>query len=132
MRVFYAHPMKTYGTEAESKEKALIESRFVGCEVVDPSTHQAGIEPGRETEHYLRLLDSCDCLVFSRYFGYITEGVKPEVEHALAKGKPTYELRGGRFILVTGPVANLPVRQRLILRAKGALGMGRREPKKPG
>ena len=128
MRVFYSHPMKTYGTEAERREKALIESRFVGCEVVDQSAHRAGLEPGRETEFYLGLLDSCDILVFSRYFGYITEGVKPEVEHALAKGKPTYELRGGRFIEVTGPVANLPASQRLILRAKGALGMGPRDP----
>jgi len=129
MRVFYSHPMKIYGTEAERREIALIERRFAGCEVVDPSAYQAGLEPGRETEFYLRLLDSCDCLVFSRYFGYITEGVKPEIERALAKGIPTYELRGGRFIEVTGPVGNLPVTQRLMLRAKGALGMKGREPR---
>jgi hypothetical protein len=130
MRVFYSHPMKIYGTEVERREMALIERRFVGCEVVDPSALQAGLEPGRETEFYLRVLDSCDCLVFSRYFGYITEGVKPEIEHALAKGKPTYELRGGRFIEVTGPVGNLPAAQRLKLRTKGALSMRRREPRR--
>jgi hypothetical protein len=128
MRVFYAHPMKLYGTGAETMEIALIEKRFAGCEIVDPSALQSNAEPGRETEYYMGLVDSCDCLVFSRLFGSVTEGVKPEVEHALSKGKPVYELRDGRFILFNGPVANLPIVERLILRAKGALGMGRRGP----
>jgi hypothetical protein len=120
MRVFYSHAMKLYGTAAERREISLIEGRFVGAEIVDPSA----AEPGRETEYYMRMVDSCDCLVFSRYFGYVTEGVRPEVEHALSKGMPVYELRDGRFIPVTGPVVNLPMRERLILRAKGALGIG--------
>jgi hypothetical protein len=124
MRVFYSHPMKLYGTAAERREVSLIEQRFVGSEVLDPSAHRSAAEQGRETEYYLRLVDSCDCLVFSRYFGYVTEGVKPEVEHALSRGMPVYELRDGRFIPVTGPVVNLPMRERLILRAKGALGIG--------
>ena len=49
--------------------------------------------------------------------------MKPEVDHALLKGKPVYELRDGKFIPVTGPVINLPMRERIILRAKRALGM---------
>jgi hypothetical protein len=93
MRVFYSHPMKLYGSATERREISLIEKRFVGCEIVDPSAHQRNADPGRETEYYLRLVDSCDCLVFSRYFGNVTEGVKPEVDHALSKGKPVYELR---------------------------------------
>jgi hypothetical protein len=124
VRVFYSHPMKLYGSATEKREISLIEQRFVGCEIVDPSAHQSKAEPGRETEYYLRLVDSCDCLVFSRLFGYVTEGVKPEVDHALSKGMPVYELREGRLTPVKGPVANLPVMERLILRAKGALGMG--------
>jgi len=122
MRVFYSHPMKLYGTAAERRELALIQGRFAGWEIVDPSALQSSAEPGRETEFYLGLVDSCDCLVFSRHFGYITEGVRPEVEHALSKGKPVYELRGERFITETGPLANLPIMERLILRAKGLLG----------
>lgn len=124
MRVFYSHPMKLYGSASESREVKLIQQRFVGYEVVDPSAHQSSAEPGRETEYYLRLVDSCDCLVFSRHFGNVTEGVKPEVDHALSKGMPVYEIRDGGFLTVTGPVANLPMRERLILRAKGALGIG--------
>jgi hypothetical protein len=122
MRVFYSHPMKLYGTAAERRELALIQERFAGWEIVDPSALQSGAEPGRDTEFYLGLVDSCDCLVFSRLFGYITEGVRPEVEHALSKGKPVYELRGERFITETGPLSNLPIMERLILRAKGFLG----------
>jgi len=128
MRVFFSHPMKLYGSAAERSQVSLIEKRFVGCEIVDPSVLKPNTEPGRETEYYLGLVDSCDCLVFSRYFGYITQGVKPEVEHALSKGKPVYELREGRFIPVAGPVVNLPMRERIILRAKSALGLGRRGP----
>lgn len=122
MRVFYSHPMKTYGTAAEKREISLIAQRFVGCEIVDPSA-----QPARETEYYLGLVDSCDCLVFTRYFGYITVGVKPEVDRALSTGKEVYELRDGRFISVAGQVLNLPMRERLILRAKGALGIGPRQ-----
>lgn len=122
MRVFYAHPMKLYGTDTERREIALLEKRFLGCEVVDPSSQKPS-EPGRETEFYLRLVDTCDVLVFSRRFGYVTEGVRPEVEHALSKGKTVYELRDGKFIEVAGPVPNLPIIERLILRAKGALGI---------
>jgi hypothetical protein len=124
MRVFYSHPMKLYGSAAEKREISLIEKRFVGYEIIDPSRLQAPEEPRRETEYYLQLVDSCDCLVFSRHYGNVTEGVKPEVDHALANGKPVYELRDGKFIPVTRPVINLPMRQRIILRAKGALGMG--------
>ena len=124
MRVFYSHPMKLYGSAAERREISLIQERFVGCEILDPSAYKTPAEPGRETEYYLNLVDSCDCLVFSRFFGFVTEGVKPEVEHALSKGRPVYELRDGRFIPVVGPVVNLPMMERFILRAKGALRIG--------
>jgi len=116
--------MKLYGTAAEQREIAQIEERFPGSEIVNPRAYQSRLEPGRETQYYLELLDSCDYLVFSRHFGYVTERVKPEVEHALSKGMPVYELRDGNFIPVAGRVANLPLRQRLILRAKAALGIG--------
>jgi hypothetical protein len=136
VRVFFSHPMKLYGTEAERRQLALIKEHFAGYEVVDPSKEERpgkgrgrGVE-GEEEEvgeggikFYLQLVDSCDCLVFSRLFGNITEGVRPEVEHALAERKPVYELRGARIIAFTGPVSNLPLGERLILRAKGALGI---------
>lgn len=120
MRVFYSHPLKLYGTEAERREVSQIRRKFPGAEVVDPSAR-----PGMEEEYYLALVDSCDCLVFSRHFGNVTEGVKPEIERALSSGKPVYELRDGKLSPVTGPVSNLHVGKRLALRAKGALGRGR-------
>ena len=136
MRVFFSHPMKLYGTEAERRQLALIKEHFAGCEVVDPSKEGPDKRRGRgvgegeeegmgegELRFYLQLVDSCDCLVFSRLFGNITEGVRPEVEHALSDGKQVYELRDRRFLPFTGPIAYLPLTERLILRAKGALGM---------
>jgi hypothetical protein len=123
MRVFYSHPLKTYGSAAEKRDASLIAGRFPGCEVVDPSVLKTRPEPGRETEFYLGLVDSCDFLVFSRHYGNVTEGVKPEVDHALSAGKQVFELREARFIPVTGPVGDLPIMERLILRAKGVLGI---------
>jgi hypothetical protein len=124
VRVFYSHPMKLYGSAGERRDIALIEKRFVGYEVVDPSAYRAEVVLGRETEYYLKLIDACDSLVFSRHFGSVTEGVKPEVDHALSNGMPVFELRDGSFIPVIGPVVSLPIMERLILRAKGALGLG--------
>jgi len=123
MRVFYSHPMKLYGSAAERRDVSLIAGRFPGCEVVDPSAFKEGPEPGQETKFYMGLVDSCDCLVFSRHYGNVTEGVKPEIEHALSTGKQVFELRDRRFIPVVGPVANLPIGERLVLRAKGVLGI---------
>ncbi|HUI01591.1 MAG TPA: hypothetical protein VLX56_08180 [Nitrososphaerales archaeon] len=125
MRVFYAHPMKIYGTAAERREVAVIERGFAGYEIVDPSTRPPDLGPGRETEFYLALVDSCDCLVFSRHYGNVTEGVKPEVERALASGKPVYELSDGKLMPTKGPVVDLPLGTRILLRARGALGLGR-------
>ena len=65
MRVFYSHAMKLYGSATERREIALIEKRFAGYEVVDPSALQAPESPRRDTEYFLELVDSCDCLVFS-------------------------------------------------------------------
>jgi hypothetical protein len=127
MRVFYSHPVRLYGSDAERREIAQIEKRFVGSEVVDPSAHRSSAGAERETEFYLRLVDGCDCLVFSRSFGYITEGVRKEVDYALSKKKQVYELKEGRFIAVAGPVANLPLAKRLVLRARSALGLARGE-----
>lgn len=118
MRVFYSHAMKLYGTPEEEEESSWIRVRFPGWELVDP-----GAEPERDPAYYLSQVDSCDSLVFSRYFGNITEGVRAEIQRALSNGKPVYELRGGRFLSFSGPVADLPLRERLLLRAKGALGL---------
>ena len=125
VRVFYSHPKKLYGTAAEKREVSLIEARFPGCDLVNPRESRPAPEPGGETEYYLRMIDSCDCLVFSRHYGYVTEGVRPEVDHALARGIPVFEVSDGRVAEVRGQVSNLPITARLILRVKGAFGIGR-------
>lgn len=130
MKVFYSHPIKLYGTAAERREISLIERRFSGCEIVDPSALQSNPEPGKETEYYLGVLDGCDCMVFSRSHGYVTEGVRKEVEHALGANLPVYELREGSFVEVHGQVANLPMIERIVLRARDAFGIARREAPK--
>jgi hypothetical protein len=124
VRIFYSHPMKRYGTATERREIAQIQARFGGSEVVDPSSHKDTGDTQRDLGYYLSLVDSCDCLVFTRLYGNVTEGVKPEVEHALSAGKPVYELRTGTFIPIDAPVKDLPLWQRLFLRARDAIGRG--------
>ena len=115
--------MKLYGTEAEARDISVIKAKFPGCEVIDPRSLQPSVEPGKETEYYLSVVDSCDVVVFARLFGNVTEGVRPEVDRALSAGKKLYELRGGALVSVEGPVRDLPTFQRISLRVRSALGI---------
>jgi len=45
-------------------------------------------------DYCMNLVESCDALVFSRILGMVTSGVGQEVGHALALGKPVYEIIG--------------------------------------
>jgi len=74
--------------------------------VVDPGAGNAPDEQKNEIQYFLRVIDQCDMLVFSRYKGVVTSGVLQEVNYALSKGKPVYELRsGGRVVPVTKRIA---------------------------
>ena len=105
MRIFYSHAKRSYGTSAEAKQLAIIRGRFPGDEVVDPSKDQREFaSEEEETRYYLGVIDGCDSVVFSRRGGVVTEGVLGEVNHALAGGKPVYEIRGGgRMVRHTKP-----------------------------
>ena len=106
MRIFYSHAKKAYGTRGEARQISLIKAHFPpGSVVVDPSLEEGG-DQKREKEigFFLDLVDGCDSLVFSRFRGVVTSGVVTEVNHALSKGKPVYELRGERMVLIKKPV----------------------------
>jgi hypothetical protein len=105
-RIFYSHAKKAYGSRAEARNILMIKGHFPpGSVVVDPSLEEGG-EGKREREigYFLDIVDTCDSLVFSRFRGVVTSGVLAEVNHALSKGKPVYELRGERMVLVKEPI----------------------------
>lgn len=83
-----------------------IHRRFQRAKVVNPAKHpdDSG-NPEKVMTHYLELLQGCDLVVFTRLFGKVTSGVGKEVNFALAREMPVYELRGSRFIRRNRPVA---------------------------
>ena len=98
-RVYFAHPICIYGSLEEDVQLQRIHGRFPKAEVVNPAENPGGLQdPEATMNHYYRLLESCNLVVFTRLYGKITSGVGKEVNRALGRGMSVYELRGRRFI----------------------------------
>jgi hypothetical protein len=71
VRVFYSHPLWTYGTEEEAKSVEDIKMLLgTGVEVINPRDYDKEFrESGRRKEmsFCFRLIDTADCVVFSRF-----------------------------------------------------------------
>jgi hypothetical protein len=71
VRVFYSHPLWTYGTEEEAKSVEDIKMLLGrGVEVINPRDYDNEFrESGRRKEmsFCFRLIDTVDCVVFSRF-----------------------------------------------------------------
>jgi hypothetical protein len=105
--LYYAHSMCLYGTEVERAEVAAITRWLPYYCVVDPSTLQchADKEDGDGgMRYFLRVIDRCDALIFSRLLGKVTAGVGLEVNHALTRRIPVYELGDGKVSQVAARV----------------------------
>jgi hypothetical protein len=99
LSIYYAHAICHYGTELEKKELMLIRERFKDAEIINPINYQ-----DHSMDFFLRLVDNCQIVVFSRLLGKVTAGVGKEVNHALKKGKDVYMLNGVRLIPIKSPV----------------------------
>lgn len=99
LRVYYAHAICLYGTEREKKELLLIREKFKDAEIINPVNYQ-----GHLMDFYLRLVDKCHIVVFSRLLGKVTAGVGKEVNYALKKDKDVYMLNSESLILIKSPV----------------------------
>jgi hypothetical protein len=116
MRVYYSHAMKVYGTKEETVHRAIITDHFPGSTLVDPGTMQSNPEKARRgMEYCLELVDTCDSLVFVRYMEVITAGVGKEVNHALSRGKPVFELERTTIRPIKEPVDYLSREQTVAL-----------------
>ena len=97
MRVYFAHPVETYGSLMEGRVFRLVRG-FFGCvDVVNPADYSF-VSHG-DMEFYFGLIDGCDVVVFVCLAGFVTFGVACEVGYALGRGKDVYFLdwRVGRF-----------------------------------
>lgn len=116
MKVYFAHAMPTYGTRTERTQKAAIKKLFPKHKMVDPGSIQDNPEKRREGMAYcLRLVGTCDALVFSRYLDEITAGVGKEVNHALDNDLEVYELINGKVKKVIARVNYLSITETVML-----------------
>ncbi len=90
--IYYAHSMRTYGTDKERRAIELLQKKF--GEVYNPSC--AEIQKARDPmSACLEKIasDEIDALAFSFHEGHVGRGVFDEVNCALAFGKPVYVVR---------------------------------------
>ena len=91
MSIYYAHSMRTYGTQAE-KEQLHQLRRFGLGTIVNPNGRLSRDNWKAQAK---ALIDSCDILVFSEYQQWIGKGVTWEIEYAHSTNKAVYVLRNG-------------------------------------
>ena len=97
--------MCVYGTEAEVAEIASITNLFPYHAIVNPNTLQSQADKGSAgMRYFFHVIDYCDALVFSRLLGKITIGVGLEVNYALTRLIPVYQLDDGKVRRITMPV----------------------------
>lgn len=114
--VYYAHAMPLYGTPAERAELEIIRRHFPESEIVDPGTIQSNVEKRVGGMTYcLGLVDSCAALAYSAFHGQVTAGVGKEVNHALRRGKPVFQVLNRSVRQRVKPVKHLSVQETLAL-----------------
>ena len=104
--------MCTYGTDSEKAETSLIRKYFPEYLIVNPGYFQPNmaISDG-SMKHFFRIIDGCHVLVFSRLLDDVTAGVGLEVNHAISRPIPVYELRKG-WVEHVAPICEVPVKRR--------------------
>ena len=109
MRMYYAHAKPSYGTLTERAEQGQIKTRFAEYEIIDPGKYEGNVEKQRMggLNYCFQLIDGCQALTYSRWKNKITAGVGKEINYALSKNMPVYELRGKRVKAIHRPVTYL-------------------------
>jgi nucleoside 2-deoxyribosyltransferase len=91
---YYAHSVYKYNTEIEKYEMSLIPG-----DVINPN----GIVDQDKSEKEImldcyKLIDKCDCLVFSSVDGVLGRGVANEITYAFFRNIPIYYLHSNKLI----------------------------------
>jgi hypothetical protein len=89
-KVYFAHVQPIYDTEEERAQLASIMQRFADYAIVNPAVVKD--LKIRDMSFYLSMVEKCDVIVFTRFWGFVMAGVGKEVQHALELGKEAYEL----------------------------------------
>ena len=89
-KVYYAHPINTYNTVAETRDLELLSK--LGFQVFNPNNVKNDIEYKKHGMVIFEdMVKECDCLAFRALpNGAISAGVVKEIEYAV--GKPIFEI----------------------------------------
>lgn len=112
MKVYHAHAKPTYGKKQEENERKTILAKILEAEIVDPGSYENNPKKRMSKDPMkfcVALIEKCDALVFSKFTGKITAGVGHEVNFALSKNMPVFEIVGKKLKRVTKPVKFLSV-----------------------
>jgi len=93
VKIYFAHSIKQYNTFFEKKCIELIKQKFPTGKIINPKDLYLGY-----MEEFLSVVEKCDIVVFTRWYGYVTAGVAKEIDHALRLNKKVYEIRKGKMI----------------------------------
>jgi len=87
MIIYFAHPIKTYGTPREARAMKLIKERFPDAQIIDPSIYTT--DPRKfKFKHFLIRVKKCDLLIFMPFFGHVIgKGIYDELMFAKKEGK---------------------------------------------
>ena len=97
--------MCIYGTDEEAAEVAAIARNLPYYEIIDPSLLQNDADRSDDgMRFFFRVINYCHAVVFSKLLGAVTAGVGLEVNHALNKQLPVYQLENGRVARITRSV----------------------------
>ena len=103
--IYYAHDIRTYGTEAERLALRRIADEYPGFRVINPSTDIEQPRPGRTGGEVMRdclfAVASADIVIFSAFEDdHVRKGVRSEIQLSRQLKIPTFWLVGGdgRFV----------------------------------
>jgi len=93
-KVYYAHPMSTYGTQQEADDIKLL--KYLKFRVLNPNEPKHQIQcknRANQMEYFLDLVSLCDAVAFRAFQdGMIGAGVAKEIKRAKSESKPVIEL----------------------------------------
>lgn len=91
-KIYYAHPITTYGMTIEWMDVELLKN--LGFEVVNPNTPELDTAyKERGMGVFLELVRQCDALAFRGFSdGKIPAGVHKEAVEAIMNGLPVFEM----------------------------------------
>ena len=102
VKIYYAHPIPTYGSDMEKRDIKFIKSFILGAEVINPSDSKIQkqfeswkkkekTEEDHDMRFFKKLIEQCDGLIFRGN----TSGVRYEIAKANEFGIPIMDIEEG-------------------------------------